>query len=78
MHIEEVYIYDVILVKFPSKEKAIPCRVISINTDNVITVAFLEDGLEKISRVEDEWIKGVEAYEHRDPNGRRVIVYCKD
>lgn len=78
MHTEEVHLYDVILVKFPKLEEITSCLVTSINTDNVITASFYENGLQKESRIEDEWIKGVEPYENRDPNGRRVIVYCKD
>ncbi len=78
MHTEEVHLYDVILVQFPKREEITPCLVSSINADNVITAAFYEDGLKKEVRIEDGWIKGVEPYEHRDPNGRRVIVYCKD
>ncbi len=78
MRVEEVYLHDVIWVKFPSNEDLTSCRVISINTDNVITAAFYEENIYKETRIDDEWIKGIEPYEYRDPNGRRVIIYCRD
>ena len=79
MRVEEVYQYDVVWIKAPDKEDLIPCRIVSINTDNVMTGEYFDgDGLIKRIRIDGVLIKRIDPHPDRDPNGRRVVVYCLD